>query len=76
MDGHEKPDVVEDRTHFLKKMEELKPFLVEFNEGGTMRSKVYLPNCVVGGKDYRPIIVITHDECIFSAIDGIRRVWT
>lgn len=44
---HERPDVVEDRANFLKKMEELKPFLVEFHEDGTMKSKVYLPNCVV-----------------------------
>ncbi len=72
-DRHERPDVVEDRTNFLKKMEEFKPFLVEFNEDGTMRSKVYPLNYVVGGEDYRPIIVITHDECTFSANDGIRR---
>ncbi len=41
-----------------------------------MRSKVYPHNCIVEGKDYRPIIVITHDECTFSANDGLRRAWT
>ncbi len=76
VDEHERPDVVKDRTNFLKKMEELKPFLVEINKDGTMRSKVYPPNCVVESEDYRSIIVITHDECTFSANDGIRRAYT
>lgn len=73
VDGHERPDVVENRANFLKKMGELKPFLVEFHEDGTMKSKIYPSNCVVGGEDSRSIIVITHDERTFSANDGIQR---
>ncbi len=30
VDGHEQTDVVEDRKNFLKKMKELKPYMVEF----------------------------------------------
>ena len=51
VDGHERSDVVEDRTHFLKKMEELKPYMVEFNEDGTMKPKVYPSDCAVEGEN-------------------------
>ncbi len=76
VDGHEQSDVVEDRANFLKKMEELKPYMFEFFEDGAMKPKVYPSNCVVGGKNRQPIIVITHDECTFSANDGVRKAWT
>lgn len=76
VDGHERSDVIKDRVNFLKKMEELKPYMVEFEESGAMKPKVYPIDCVVGGEDRRPVIVITHDECTFSANDGIRKAWT
>ena len=57
-------------------MEDLKPYMVEFEEDGKMKPKIYPSDCAVGGNDRRPIIVITHDECTFSANDGIRRAWT
>lgn len=71
VDGHERSDIVEDRKNFLKKMEELKPYMVTFEENGTMKPKIYPPDCAVGGDNRRPIIVITHDECTFSANDGV-----
>ena len=52
-------------------MEELKPYIVEFNEDGAMKAKDYPVDSAVGGEERRPIIVITHDECTFSANDGI-----
>lgn len=76
IDGHEQSDVVEDRSSFLKCMEDLKPYMAEFEEDGTMKPKVYPPGCIIGSEDYRPIIVIIHDECTFSANDGIQRAWT
>ena len=30
VDGHERSDLVEDCTHFLKRMEEVKTYMVEF----------------------------------------------
>lgn len=75
IDGHERSDVVEDRNNFLKKMEELKPYMVEFEEDGAMKAKTYPSDCAVGGPNRRPIVVITHDECTFSANDGIRKAW-
>lgn len=76
IDGHERPDVVEDRNNFLSRMEDLKPYMVEFKENGTMKEKKYPLDCAVGGQNRRPVIVITHDECTFSANDGVRRAWT
>ena len=57
-------------------MEDLKPYIVEFEEDGKMKPKTYPSGCTVGGSDWQPIIVITHDKCTFSANDGIRRAWT
>ena len=76
VDGHEWSDVIEDCKRFLKKIEDLKPYLVEFNENGTMRDKTYPPDYAVGDEDCRPIIIITHDEYTFLANDGIRKAWT
>ena len=76
VDGYERSDVVKDRINFLRRMEELKPYMVEFDENGAMKPKVYLSNYAVGGENRRPIIVITHDECTFSANDRVRKAWT
>lgn len=76
IDGHERPDVVEDQRVFLKKMDELRPYMVEFEEDGKMKDKIYPSDCKVNGTECRPVIVITHDECTFSANDGIRKAWT
>lgn len=51
VDGHKQPDVVEDPKKFLHQMEELKPYLVKFNEDGTMKEKIYPIDCTVGGSD-------------------------
>ena len=75
IDEHERPDVVEDCKVFLNKMEELKPYIVKFDKNSAMKPKAYPPDCAVGGNHRRPIIVITHDECTFSANDGIRKAW-
>ena len=50
--------------------------MVEFNKNGAMKAKDYLVDCVIGGEKYCPIIIITHDECTFSANDGVRKAWT
>lgn len=75
LDGHERDDVVEYRQKFLENMKELLPYLVEFAEDGSMQEKAYPAGCVVGGPDRRPIIMITHDESIFSANDGRHQAW-
>lgn len=76
IDSYEWPDVMEDQNCFLIKIEELKPYMVEFNENGTMKVKDYLVDCAVRGEECRTIIIITHDECTFSRNDGVQKAWT
>ena len=75
IDGHERPDVIEYRQKFLQEMEELSPYIVDFTPEGGIKEKIYPPGCEVGGSNARPIIIITHDESIFSANDGRRQAW-
>ena len=51
VDGHERSDVVEDCSNFLKKVEELKPYMVEFNKDGTMKPKTYTLDCAIKGEN-------------------------
>ena len=52
VEGHERPDVVEDQNRFLTKMEELKSYMVEFNEDGVMKAKDYPVHCAMRGEEY------------------------
>ena len=73
VDGHKRTDVVEDQNCFLTHIEELKPYMVEVDEDGGMKAKEYLVDCAVGVDERQPVIIITHDECIFSANDGVQK---
>ena len=75
IDGHERADVVADRAKFLQRMKELDPYLVDFDSSGRILDKTYPNDCKVGGCQRRPIILITHDESIFSANDGKTMAW-
>ena len=55
-------------------MKELKQYLVEFEENGTIKPKAYPEDCQIGGEHRRPVICITHDECTFSANDSKRLI--
>ena len=73
IDGHVRSDIVEDCKVFLNKIEELKPYIVEFDDDGAIKPKVYPLDCIIGGNNWQPIIVITHDKCTFSANDRIQK---
>lgn len=75
LDGHEREDVVQYRHEFLKEMKEMQPYLVQFSEDGSMKEKIYPEGCIVNGPGRRPIVMITHDESIFSANDGKHQAW-
>ena len=75
LDGHERPDVVEYRQSFLEEMHRLSPYFVEFSADGLIKEKKYPADCSVGGLDRRPIIIITHDEIIFSTNDVKHQAW-
>lgn len=70
---YKQSDMVEDYIHFLKKMEKLKLYMIEFNKDSTIKLKVYHFNCVVEGKNQRAVTVITYDKCIFSANNSMQK---
>lgn len=55
-------------------MKELRPYLVEFREDETKKN-VYSLDWAVDGEKRWLIIVITHDECIFSANNRVKQAW-
>jgi hypothetical protein len=73
--GHERVDVVADRVQFLNRMKELEPYLVEFDSAGRVLEKKFPDDCEDGGSRRRPVVLITHDESVFSANDGKRQAW-
>lgn len=73
IDRYKGADIVEDYKDFLKKLNKLKPYMVEFEEDGIMKPKVYLFNCVVGVNEQCLIIVITYDKYIFFANNRIQK---
>lgn len=50
--------------------------MVEFEEDSIIKPKMYPSDCVIRGDKRQPIIVITHNECLFSANNRIQRAWT
>lgn len=71
VDRYEQSNLIEDCERFLKTMEKLKPYILEFNEDDIINDKKYLFDYVVGGRIWQPIIMITHDKCTFFANNGI-----
>ena len=76
VNGHKRPNVVDNCEKFLNTMKDLEPYLVEFEEDGSIKIKNYPDNCAIRGDIHCFVIVITHDKCTFSANNGIRKVWT
>ena len=76
IDGYERSDAMGDWNNFLTRIEDLKPYMAEFEENDAMKPKNYSSDYKVRSDDCRPIIVITYDECTFSAHDEIQRAWT
>ena len=70
LDEHERSDVIEYRAQFLKKLEALDLYLVEFCDDGSMEEKVYSSDFAVGGSNKRQVILITHNESTFLANDS------
>lgn len=58
--------MVEDYNEkFLSTMKDLEPYLLEFDKDRSMKKKKYLNNCTIEGNKHWPVIIITHNECIF-----------
>ena len=63
--------MVKDRNSFLTRMENLKLYLVKLEKNNKMKSKICPSDCAIEGDDHCLIILITHNECIFSANNKI-----
>lgn len=75
IDGHERKDMIKNQHIFFKIMKELLFYIVNFKSDGFMEEKIYSFDCVVGGLDWQPIIVIIHDKSIFSTNNKKWQVW-
>lgn len=76
IDRYKGADVVEDHKNFLKRLNKLKQYIVEFEEDCIMKPKVYFFNCAVKGNKQWLINIITYDKCTFFANHRIRKTWT
>lgn len=65
IDGHKCLNVVEDWNNFLTRIEDLKLYIVEFEENSKMKLKIYPLGCIVEESDRQSIIVISYDKCTF-----------
>ena len=71
IDGHERPDVIEARIHFLKEMEKFQSRMYRFT--GVDREITIQPHCIDGEL---PMIWVVHDESVFDSSGGRLKVWT
>lgn len=65
--------MVEDQNLFLNQIEELKSYMVEFDEDNAIKAKEYSIYCIIENDEYQLIIVITHDKYDFSTNDRVRK---
>ena len=70
VDGHEREDVVAYRNEFLLRMAEYEKQMVKFS-GEHMEVEDTPALCGM-----KRIVVVTHDESVFSSHDGRRTMWT
>lgn len=68
--------MIEYKKLFLDEIKSFLPYLVKFFEDGSILSKEYLSDYVVGDSGQRSIIIIIYDESIFCANDNYWKVWT
>ncbi|CAG8718221.1 13358_t:CDS:2 [Rhizophagus irregularis] len=68
IDGHEREGVVVYRKIFLEQMSKFEHRMPIFS--GDNLDEITWPD-----SNIQPLILVTHDECIFSAYDGSRSLW-
>lgn len=76
IDRHECLLMLEDQNNFLRKIEDLKPYMVECEENSKIKPKLYSFDCTIGSNDWQPIILIIYNKCTFFANNSIQITWT
>lgn len=61
------------KSIFQQKIKKLKFYIVEFEENGVIKPKVYLVDYVVGGNNWQQVIIRMNNKCTFSANDKIKK---
>lgn len=59
----------------MREIKIIKPYLVEFEEDDSMKSKVYLEDYAIGSLNYCSIIFIIYDKSTFNANNDCQQVW-
>ena len=73
---YEWSDIVKNHANFLRRMEEIKPYIVEFDQDGAMKPKVYFFDYAVGRQNRWFVIIITYNKCTFSVNNRVQKTWT
>lgn len=55
---------------------ELEPYLIKFNEDGTIKAKEYPSDYTIRSLNRQEVIIIIYDDSTFLANNSIQRVWT
>ncbi len=76
IERHRWPGVIKYRNNFLRLIDELKWYNARFQEYSIMKLEKYPLDCIVEDEERWPIIVITHNECNFSANTCVPKVQT
>lgn len=71
-DGHERPDIVEDRQkRFVPTMRVLHPYLVKYEVGNVKQEIPVDPRLASVPR----VVLVAHDEMTAQAHDGVKRSW-
>lgn len=71
---YEQLDIMGDYKNYFTKIEELKLYVVKFEENDIIKPKIYLFNSTIGGNKWWLIIIITYDERTFFANNKVPRI--
>lgn len=74
LNGHKQFNIIKDCINLSRKIEELKPYIIEFDKNNAIKPKIYPFYYAIRKENQRPIIVITHNKCTFSANDRVYKV--
>lgn len=73
VDKHKWLNVIENCQKFLKKIEDFKPYIVEFEENDIIKPKVYFQDYIIEDNERQPIIGIIYDKYTFSSNNRIQK---
>lgn len=62
--------MIKNKEIFLNKIKSLLPYFMGFFDNRSILLKIYSKNCVLGGLDQKPIIMIIYDENTFFTNNG------